>query len=80
MAKNGTDGVYNADPRKVNGATKFEELSHQEVLELGLEVMDSTASALCKDNNIDIIVFDMNVKGNIRKAASGSKIGTRIHV
>lgn len=80
MAKNGTDGVYNKDPRKFDDAVKFDELSHQDVLELGLEVMDSTASALCKDNNIDIIVFDMNENGNIRKAASGSNIGTKIHV
>lgn len=79
MAKNGTDGVYNKDPRKFSDAVKYEDLSHQEVLEHGLEVMDSTASALCKDNNIEIIVFDMNEKGNIRKAASGIKIGTKIH-
>lgn len=79
MAKNGTDGVYNKDPRKHSDAVKYEELSHQEVLELGLEVMDSTASALCKDNNIDIIVFDMNVKGNIKSVASGKTLGTRIH-
>lgn len=79
MAKNGTDGVYNKDPRKYSDAVKYDSLSHQEVLEYGLEVMDSTASALCKDNNIEILVFDMNVKGNIRKAASGVIIGTKIH-
>ena len=79
MAKNGTDGVYDKDPRKHSDAVKYESLSHQQVLEYGLEVMDSTASALCKDNNIEILVFDMNVKGNIRKAASGIKIGTKIH-
>lgn len=79
MAKNGTDGVYDKDPRKHSDAVKYESLSHQQVLEYGLEVMDSTASALCKDNNIEILVFDMNVKGNIKKAASGIKIGTKIH-
>lgn len=79
MAKNGTDGVYNKDPRKHKDATMFKELSHQDVLELGLGVMDSTASALCKDNNIEIVVFDMNVKGNIRRATAGEAVGTRIY-
>jgi len=79
MAKNGTDGVYNKDPRKFTDAVKYEDLSHQEVLEYGLEVMDSTASALCKDNDIAIVVFDMNQPGNIRRAASGQTIGTKIH-
>ncbi len=78
MAKNGTDGVYDKDPVKYKDAVKFESLTHQELLEKGLEVMDSTASALCRDNKISIIVFDMNEKGNIRKAASGKKIGTII--
>jgi len=79
MAKNGTDGVYDKDPRKHDDATMYHQLTHHEVLEKGLEVMDSTAAALCKDNNIDIIVFDMNKKGNIKKAAAGEKIGTRIY-
>jgi len=79
MAKNGTDGVYNKDPRSNKDAVKFTNLTHQEVLEQNLLVMDSTAAALCKDNGIDIIVFDMNVKGNIRKVASGEKIGTHIN-
>ncbi|MBU1020628.1 MAG: UMP kinase [Firmicutes bacterium] len=79
MAKNGTDGVYDKDPRKFKDAIKYHTLSHHEVLENNLQVMDSTASALCKDNNIGIIVFDMNEKGNIRRAASGEDIGTRIY-
>jgi len=78
MAKNGTDGVYNKDPRKHSDAVKYENLTHHEVLEEGLEVMDSTAAALCKDNNIEIVVFDMNVKGNIKRVAAGEKIGTWI--
>jgi uridylate kinase len=78
MAKNGTDGVYDKDPRTNPDAVRFDELSHQEVLERGLEVMDATAAALCKDNNIEIAVFDMNEPGNIRKVAAGEKIGTRI--
>ncbi len=79
MAKNGTDGVYDKDPRKHKDAVKYDSLKHLEVLKLGLEVMDSTAAALCKDNNIKIIVFDMNVSGNIKRAASGEKIGTTIY-
>ena len=79
MAKNGTDGVYNKDPRTNNDAVKFDNLTHHQVLEKNLMVMDSTAAALCKDNGIDIIVFDMNVKGNIKRVASGEKIGTHIN-
>jgi uridylate kinase len=79
MAKNGTDGVYDKDPRHHKDAKKYTELSHQEVLELGLGVMDSTASALCKDNNIEIVVFDMNKQGNIKRAAAGEAVGTRIY-
>lgn len=79
MAKNGTDGVYDKDPRTNKDAVKYESLTHQEVLEKKLAVMDSTAAALCKDNNIKIIVFDMNEHGNIKLAASGKKIGTLIY-
>ena len=79
MAKNGTDGVYDKDPRKHSDAIKYTTLTHQEVLEKKLEVMDSTAAALCKDNNINILVFDMNEHGSIKKAASGEKIGTLIY-
>ena len=79
MAKNGTDGVYDKDPRFNKDAKRYVSLSHQEVLEKKLEVMDSTAAALCKDNDINIIVFDMNEHGNIRRAANGEKIGTLIY-
>lgn len=79
MAKNGTDGVYDKDPRVHKDAKRYTELTHQEVLELGLGVMDSTASALCKDNNIEIVVFDMNQEGNIKRAAQGESVGTRIY-
>jgi len=78
MAKNGTDGVYDKDPRTNNDAKRYTELTHHEVLENGLEVMDSTAAALCKDNGIEIVVFDMNIKGNIKRAALGENIGTII--
>lgn len=79
MAKNGTDGVYNKDPRTNKDAVKYKTLTHRDVLEKNLMVMDSTAAALCKDNGIDIIVFDMNVKGNIKRVASGEEIGTHIN-
>lgn len=79
MAKNGTDGVYDKDPRKHKDAIKYDTLTHHQVLERGLMVMDSTASALCKDNNIEIVVFDMNEKGNIKRVAAGEKIGTWIY-
>ncbi len=79
MAKNGTDGVYDKDPKSNNDAKRFADLTHHQVLEERLEVMDSTAAALCKDNNIEIVVFDMNIKGNIKRAALGEKIGTVIH-
>ena len=78
MAKNGIDGVYDKDPKTHPDAVKYDQLSHHEVLENGLEVMDSTAAALCKDNHIEIIVFDMNKPGNIKKAALGEAIGTVI--
>ena len=79
MAKNGTDGVYDKDPKTNKDAVKYTSLTHQELLEKKLLVMDSTAAALCKDNNINIIVFDMNEHGNIKRAASGEKIGTLIY-
>ena len=78
MAKNGTDGVYDKDPKIYKDAKKFETLRHHDILENGLKVMDSTAAALCKDNDIEIVVFDMNIKGNIKRAALGENIGTVI--
>ncbi len=78
MAKNGTDGVYDKDPQVFHDSVKFKFLTHQEVLKKELQVMDSTAAALCHDNNIDIYVFDMNKDGNIKKAILGEDIGTLI--
>lgn len=78
MAKNGTKGVYDKDPRKHNDAIMYEELTHQEILEKNLQVMDSTAASLFRDNKIEVVVFDMNEYGNIKKAATGDKIGTII--
>lgn len=78
MAKNGTDGVYDKDPRKYKNAKKYTVLTHTELLEKQLNVIDSTAAAMCRDNKIDIFVFDMNKPGNIKKAILGENIGTKI--
>ena len=72
------DAVYSADPEKDSNAIRYEALTHQEVLEKGLEVMDSTAASLCRDNNIDIHVFELAKEGNVMKAICGGKIGTVI--
>lgn len=78
MAKNGTDGVYNCDPNKNNDAKKYESLTYMEMLEQNLEVIDATAAAMCMDNDIDLVVFDMNETGNIKKAVTGLVDGTLI--
>ncbi|MBD3109413.1 UMP kinase [Bacillus sp. AGMB 02131] len=78
MAKNNVDGVYNADPRKVESAVKYEELSYLDVIKEGLEVMDSTASSLCMDNDIPLIVFSITEPGNIKRAVMGENIGTTV--
>lgn len=76
MAKNKVDGVYSADPFKDETAEKFEQLTYMEVLNRNLGVMDSTASSLCMDNNIPLIVFAMTENGNIKRVVLGEKIGT----
>lgn len=78
MAKNGVDGVYNSDPRKNADAIKFDELTHRDLLNKGLAVMDSTASSLSMDNDIDLVVFNMNEPGNIRRVVFGEQIGTTV--
>lgn len=78
MAKNGVDGVYDDDPRHNGNAKKYDKLTHQDVLDKNLKVMDLTAATLCKENDIDIFVFDMNVKGNIARAVNDFSIGTLI--
>ncbi len=72
------DGVYNKDPNKFSDAVKFDTLTHQEVVAKGYGVMDSTAAALCKDNNIPILVFNLQDPTNIYKAVTGENIGTLI--
>jgi len=78
MAKNGVEGVYDSDPRTNPNAKFYDELTFNEVLAKNLQVMDSTAASLCKDNKKNIIVFNMNVDGNIVKAVKGEKIGTLV--
>ena len=70
------DGIYTADPKLDPTATRFERLDYLDVLQRGLKVMDSTALTLCMDNDLPIIVFDMNVPGNIRRVVYGDPIGT----
>jgi uridylate kinase len=72
------DGIYSADPKKDLTATRFTKLGYLEVLQRGLEVMDNTALTLCMDNGLPIIVFDMNVPGNIRRVVFGEPIGTTV--
>ncbi|MGP4040268.1 UMP kinase [Gracilibacillus sp. D59] len=78
MAKNNVDGVYTADPKVDKEARKYDELSYLEILNEGLGVMDSTASSLCMDNNIPLLVFSISEEGNIKKAVIGENIGTII--
>lgn len=72
------DGIYTADPEKDKTATKFDEISYKDVMNKGLKVMDMTAFALSQENNLPIIVFDMNTKGNLEKVISGENIGTKV--
>lgn len=72
------DGVYDADPLRYPGATRYNSLTFSHALSLGLQVMDGTALTLCQDNNIPIIVFDLAVPGNIRRAVQGETIGTLV--
>jgi len=70
------DGVYSADPKKDPNARKYDQLSYLEVLKKGLQVMDATATSLCMDNKLPIIVFDITAEGNIQRVVSGERIGT----
>lgn len=78
MAKRGVDGVYDDDPIRNPKARKFQFLTHIEMINRGLGVMDATAASLCMDNGIPVIVFDVREQGNIRRAVLGEKIGTYI--
>jgi len=78
LAKSGVDGVYNADPKKDKSATKYEVISYDEVLSKSLAVADAAAFALCRENKLPIIIFDLKNKGNIKRAVSGESIGTLV--
>ena len=78
VGKNGVDGVYSADPKVDPNAIRFDTISYFDVLQKDLKIMDQTAITLCKDNNIDLCVFNMSVDGNIAKACNGDDIGTTI--
>jgi uridylate kinase len=73
------DGIYTADPEKDPTATKFDDITYDEVLKRGLKVMDLTATCMCKENNLPIIVFDMDTVGNLKKVMTGENIGTLVH-
>src|SRR5690554_3129801 len=80
MAKNGVDGIYNADPKLDPSAVKYQSLTYMEVLQKQLQVMDATATSMCMDNDIDLLVFNMNEKNNIIKAVKGESNGTKVTV
>lgn len=73
------DGIYTADPEKDPSATRFSEITYDEVYTRGLKVMDLTATALCKENHLPIIVFDMDTSGNLKKVLAGEPVGTLVY-
>ena len=73
------DGIYMADPEKDPTATKFSEITYDEIYTRGLKVMDLTATTMCKENNLPIIVFDMDTNGNLKRVMDGENIGTYVH-
>jgi uridylate kinase len=78
LAKSGVDGVYSADPKKDPSATKFDDISYNDVLSKSLAVADAAAFSLCRENKLPIIVFDLMANGNIARAVRGEKIGTLV--
>ncbi len=78
MAKSGVDGVYDSDPNLNPDAVRYHRVSYQEAIEKNLRVMDQTAIALCRENQLPIVVFDMSVPGNLRRLAAGEDVGTRV--
>ena len=72
------DGIYTSDPEKFKDAIKFDSITYKDVMSKGLKVMDMTAFALSQENNLPIVVFDMNTKGNLEKVISGENIGTKV--
>ncbi len=78
MAKNGVDGVYDDDPKKNPDAVRYDRLTYLDLLNKNLQVMDSTATSMCMDNRMKLVVFNMNIEGNLIRAVSGEQIGTVI--
>ncbi|BDO42633.1 MAG: UMP kinase [Cellulomonas sp. 73-145] len=78
MGKNGVDGVYSADPRRDPSARKLDHLTYTEALVQGLEVMDATALSLCRDNDVRMVVFGLEERGNVTRALDGERIGTLV--
>ncbi len=74
------DGIYTADPEKDASATKFDKISFDEIYNRGLKIMDLTATTMCKENNLPIVVFDMDTFGNLQKLMQGENIGTYVHL
>ena len=78
FAKSGVDGVYDADPRKDPGATKFDTITYADAIQRNLEVVDQTAFTLCAENKLPMVVFGMEPEGNIPRVLKGEKIGTLV--
>ena len=78
LAKSGVDGVYSADPKKDKGATKYDSITYNEVLSKSLAVADAAAFALCRENQLPIVIFDLMKNGNIARAVRGETIGTLV--
>jgi uridylate kinase len=78
MGKQGVDGVYDADPNREANAVKFDHLTYDEFLTRGLKVADATSVSLCRDNDVDMVVFNLSEHGNIARVVAGEKIGTTI--
>ena len=73
------NGIYTADPEKDPSATKFDKITYDEIYNKGLKVMDLTATTMCKENNLPIVVFNMDVEGNLKKLMQGEPIGTLVY-
>jgi uridylate kinase len=74
------DGIYTADPEKDPAAVKFDKISFDEIYHRGLRIMDLTATTMCKENNLPIVVFNMDIPGNLKKVILGEPIGTLVHL
>jgi uridylate kinase len=72
------NGIYDADPNKVETATMYEQITYMDILKKGLRVMDATAISLCHENRLPIIIFNLNERGNIRRAAMGEQVGSLV--